>query len=104
MFFVCAVSFLSCLSGSLEKEAFVGVVNSRDCLQMETCPHETVASNVIGDFLYGDTVDDVRIPRPIGLQGKELRAGTAGKPRYGEMGTAKSRRRARSSKLKGTMK
>lgn len=29
--------------------------------QMETCPHETVASNVIGDFLYGDTVEDLRI-------------------------------------------
>ncbi|CAN7993566.1 unnamed protein product [Ixodes hexagonus] len=28
--------------------------------QIETCPHETVANNVIGDFLYGDTIEDLR--------------------------------------------
>lgn len=28
--------------------------------QIESCPHETVANMIIGDFLYGGTDEDVR--------------------------------------------
>lgn len=30
-------------------------------LQVEECPHDSIAFIIIGDFLYGDTKEDVSI-------------------------------------------
>ncbi|XP_064477916.1 uncharacterized protein C05D11.1-like [Ornithodoros turicata] len=47
----------------LNMERIAAVIQKRKLRilnQMETIPHETIASNIIGDFLYGHTVADLK--------------------------------------------